>query len=343
MRLFLSVDVEGTTGLERLEEISRGLPGYHTFRQLMAGDANAVISGAIDGGATEIVVSDSHGYMCNIYPNDLKLGVLLKRGLINRQWCQMKTFDASFDAVIMIGYHAKAGSSHAILAHTWITGFRDVRVNGHSVPEPALNGYLAGAFGVPVVMLSGDNVVIEESRPVLGDIHYAQLKESLGFFKGKHLPIDRSRALLRDTAKAAVGAAAKIAPIKCELPVTIEVDLSADPVNDPALVARMDDNFRFIDQSVPKETKVLSDVDLILRTHPEVSSPKTGTVSFTCSDYPTAYRTLHSILGQIYERDIENMIDDLAVPSEYNRPDLEDIVGPDYPLNEIGPRRKAVA
>ena len=69
MRLFLSVDMEGTTGLERLEEIFRGLPGYDTFRQLMAGDANAVIRGAIEGGATEIVVSDLHGYMCNIYPN----------------------------------------------------------------------------------------------------------------------------------------------------------------------------------------------------------------------------------------------------------------------------------
>ena len=343
MRLFLSVDMEGTTGLERLEEIFRGLPGYDTFRELMAGDTNAVIRGAIEGGATEIVVSDSHGYMCNIYPNDLTPGVLLKRGLLNRQWCQMKTFDASFDAVIMIGYHAKAGSSDAILAHTWITGFRDVRVNGLSVPEPALNGYLAGAFGVPVVMLGGDDFVAKEAYPVLGDIHYVQVKESLGFFKGKHLPIDKSRALLRDTARAAVRSFSKIPPIKCELPVTIEVDLSADPVNDPALVARADDNFRFIDLSVPGAIKPLSDVDLILRTHPQVSSPKTGTVSFTCSDYPTAYRTLYSILGQIYERDIENMVDDLAVPKEYARPDLESIIGRDYPLNEIGERRKAAS
>ena len=183
MRLFLSVDMEGTTGLERLEEIFRGLPGYDTFRQLMAGDANAVIRGAIEGGATEIVVSDLHGYMCNIYPNDLTPGVLLKRGLLNRQWCQMKTFDGSFDAVIMIGYHAKAGSSDAILAHTWITGFRDVRVNGLSVPEPALNGYLAGAFGVPVVMLGGDDFVAKEAYPVLGDIHYVQVRSRLDFSK----------------------------------------------------------------------------------------------------------------------------------------------------------------
>ena len=225
MKLFISVDMEGTTGLERLEEIFRGLPGFDKFRQLMAGDANAVIQGAIDGGATEIVVSDSHGYMCNIYPDDLIQGVQLKRGQIKRRWCQMKTFDSSFDAAILIGYHAKAGTEDGILAHTWITGFRDVRVNGQSVPEPSLNTWLAGAFGVPVVMLSGDNYVIEQAMPVMGDIEYAQLKTSTGFFSGDHLPIDKTRPLLRETARRAVANAGKFKPAQCELPVTIEVDL----------------------------------------------------------------------------------------------------------------------
>ena len=235
MKLFVSVDMEGSTGLERLEEIFRGLPGFDTFRQIMAGDCNAVINGAVEGGADEIVVSDSHGYMCNMHPDDFVAGVQLRRGQLKRQYCQMKGFDGSFDAVILIGFHAKAGTTDAILAHTWITGFRDVRVNGHSVPEPSLNAYLAGAFGVPVVMLSGDDRVIEQSRPVLGNIHYAQLKKSLGFFKGDHLPIDRSRALLRETARRAVAEAARLPPVRCELPVTIEVDLSPDPVGDPAL------------------------------------------------------------------------------------------------------------
>ena len=338
MKLFVSVDMEGSTGLERLEEIFRGLPGFDTFRQVMAGDCNAVIKGAIDGGADEIVVSDSHGYMCNMHPDDLVQGVQLRRGQLKRQYCQMKGFDGSFDAVILVGFHAKAGTGDAILAHTWITGFRDVRVNGQSVPEPSLNGYLAGAFGIPVIMLSGDDRVIEQSQPVLGDIHYAQLKKSLGFFKGDHLPIDRSRKLLRDTAKRAVAEATHIAPARVELPVTIEVDLSADPVGDPALAARPDDNVRYIDKRWTEATLELSDVDLILRTHPDVTSPKRGTVAFTAGDYLSAYRTLHSILGEIYERDIENLIDLVAEPGTYARPDLENIVGRDYPLNEIGPR-----
>jgi D-amino peptidase len=326
MRIFVSVDMEGTSGLERLEEIFRGLPGFDRFRRMMAGDANAVIQGAIDGGADEIVVSDSHGYMCNLHPDDLVPGVQLKRGM-RRRWCQMKTVDVgTFDAALLIGYHAKAGTTEAILAHTWITGFRDVRVNGRSVPEPSLNTWLAGAFGIPVAMLSGDDFVVKQAQPVLGDdVEYAQVKRSTGFFSGEHLPLEESRRLLREAASKAVRSAAKRKPVVCETPVTIEVDLSPDPIADPPLGARPDDNERFVDH--PWEDRPLSDVDLILATHPETSSPRRGTISFTCEEYPTAYATLHSILLEIYERDIENLIDMVAKPEEYDRLGLDEVIG----------------
>jgi D-amino peptidase len=295
----------------------------------MAGDANAVIRGAIEGGADEIVVSDSHGYMCNIHPDDLVPGVQLKRGQMRRRWCQMKSFDTNFDAVLLVGYHAKAGSAEAILSHTWITSFLDVRVNGASVPEPSLNAYLAGAFGVPVVMLSGDDYVIEEARPVLGDIHYAQVKKSTSFSSGEHLPLEESRRLLRQTAREAVAGARGIATVQCQLPVTIELDRSPDPVEQAPLGARADDNLRYVDRTWEGEAP--SDVDLVLATHPTVTSPQRGTVSFTCEDYPTAYATLHSVLMEIYERDIENLIDIVAAPEEYERPDLDEIVGDHSP------------
>ena len=325
MKVFISVDMEGTSGLERLEEIFRGLPGFDRFRRLMAGDANAVVQGAIDGGADEIVVSDSHGYTCNIHPDDLVPGVRLKRGQLRRRWCQLKGLETDYDAVLLVGYHAKAGNQDAILAHTWITSFLDVRVNGQSVPEPSLNAWLAGALGVPVVMLSGDDHVIREASPVLGDIHYAQVKTSTGFFSGDHMPLADSRRLLRETARAAVAAAPSMKPVQAELPVTIEVDLSPDPVGEPPLGARPDDNQRYIDRAWGDEP--LSDVDLILATHPQVASPKRGTIAFTCEDYPTAYSTLHSILMEVYERDIENMVDLVAEPGTYARPDLGDIIG----------------
>jgi D-amino peptidase len=331
MKVFISVDMEGTSGLERLEEIFRGLPGFDRLRRLMAGDANAVVEGALAGGADEIVVSDSHGYMCNINPDDLVPGVRLKRGQLRRRWCQMKGFDEGFDAVLLVGFHAKAGNADAILSHTWITSFLDVRVNGQSVPEPSLNTWLAGAFGVPVVMLSGDDHVIRESRPVLGDIAYAQVKTSTGYTSGEHLPLDESRRLLRETARIAVAEAGGIAPVRCDLPVTIEVDLSPDPVEATPLGARIDDNERFVDR--PRSSGPLSDVDLVLMTHPQVTSPRRGTVAFTCDHYPTAYATLHSILMEVYERDIENLIDVVAAPREYDRPDLDALIG-DHPVTE---------
>lgn len=331
MKLFISVDMEGTSGLERLEEIFRGLPGFDRFRRLMAGDANAVIQGAIEGGADEIVVSDSHGYMCNINPDDLIPGVRLKRGQLRRRWCQMKGFEDDYDAVLLVGYHAKAGNADAILSHTWITSFLDVRVNGQSVPEPSLNTWLAGAFGVPVVMLSGDDHVIREARPVMGDIHYAQVKTSTGYFSGEHLPLEESRRLLRETARHAVADARGFKPVTVDLPVTIEVDLSQDPVEATPLGARPDDNQRFVD--VAWGDQPLSDVDLVLATHSNVTSPKPGTVAFTCEDFPTAYATLHSILGEVYERDIENLIDVVAEPHAYERPNLDEIIG-DHPATE---------
>jgi D-amino peptidase len=333
VKVFISVDMEGTSGLERLEEIFRGLPGYDRFRRLMAGDANAVVQGAIEAGADDIVVSDSHGYMCNIHPDDLVPGVRLKRGQMRRRWCQMKGLDNDYDVVLFVGYHAKAGNQDAILAHTWITSFLDVRVNGQSVPEPSLNALLAGSMGVPVAMLSGDDHVIREARPILGDVHYAQVKTSTGFFSGEHLPLDESRRLLRETARSAVAGAAAgaFSPVQCELPVTIELDLSPDPVHETPLGARPDDNQRFIDR--PWGDEPLSDVDLVLVTHPQVTSPGRGTVSFTCEDYPTAYATLHSILMEVYERDIENLVDIVAEPDAYERPGLGELIG-GHPVTE---------
>jgi hypothetical protein len=102
-------------------------------------------------------------------------------------------------------------------------------------------------------------------------------------------------------------------------------------VAETPLGARPDDNQRFVDREWGEEP--LSDVDLVLATHPQVTSPKRGTVAFTCEDYPTAYATLHSILMEVYERDIENLVDVVAEPGQYARPDIDDLIG-DHPVTE---------
>ena len=157
------------------------------------------------------------------------------------------------------------------------------------------------------------------------------MKTSSGYFSGTHLRLDESRRLLRDTARDAVASARGITPVEVDLPVTIELDLSPDPVEHTPLGARADDNQRFVDE--PWGDEPLSDIDLVLATHPGTTSPKPGTVAFTCEDFPTAYATLHAILAEVYERDIENLIDVVAEPEAYARTDLDDIVG-DHPVTE---------
>lgn len=329
MRVFISVDMEGISGVEKVEEIFRGMPAYQTFRQIMAGDVNAAIQGAIEGGATDVVVADSHGYMCNIRPKDVHQRARLRSGM-KRVLCQFKSLSNRFDAAFFIGYHSKAGTADGILSHTWIPAFKDVRVNGLSVGEYGLNGYLMGSFDVPPILLCGDDKTVSQAQSILGDIEYMAVKKSLGYFEGEHLPIAESHARIREAAKRAVErfSKARPSPPRAELPVTFELDLAR---HDNLLVTRMtEENLRFVDD----DTDVpISDVELIAGYEPvEIRGPET--VSFTFNRYVDAYNTLFRILLYFYERDIEWLLEEVADPEEYKR-DLSELVGAS-PLNYVG-------
>ena len=315
MRIFISVDMEGISGVEKIEEVFLGLPAYPTFRQVMAGDVNAAVQGALDGGASDIVVSDSHGYMCNIKKKDLHHKAHLKSGM-KRELCQFKGFNALFDAAFFVGYHSKAGTADGILSHTWIPAFQDVRVNGLSIGEYGLNGFLAGSMGVPVILLTGDDKTVEQARTVLGDIEYVAVKKSLGYFEGDHLPLSESHARIREAAKRAVQKAKKLrsAAIEVKLPVTFEIDLSH---KDNTLVTGMiSENARFLDDDRRDD---LSDLQLVQEYSPSVQLTGPDTVSFVCNRYPDAYNTLFAVMSHFYERDIEWLIEEVAKPEEYRR------------------------
>ena len=329
MRIFISVDMEGISGVEKVEEVFRGMPAYQTFRQIMAGDVNAAVQGAIDGGATDVVVADSHGYMCNIRPKDLHQRARLRSGM-KRVLCQFKGFSHRFDAAFFVGYHSKAGTQDGILSHTWIPAFKDVRVNGRSVGEYGLNGYLVGSFGVPVILLTGDDKTVQQAQPVLGEIEYVAVKKSLGYFQGEHLPLKESHARIREAAKRAVArfSRARPTPPKAELPVTFELDLAR---HENTLVTKMkEENLRFVDDDT---SGALADVELIAEHEPvQVRWPET--VSFTFNRYADAYNLLFRILMYFYERDIEWLLEEIADPERYKR-DFARLVG-DSPLNYVG-------
>lgn len=324
-RVFISADMEGTSGLERLEEIFRGLPGYDRFRRLMAGDVNAIVQGLVDAGIDEVLVADSHGYMKNLPPDAVHPDAYLKRGM-QRNLCQMKGFDPTFDAVVLSGYHARAGTDDAILSHTWIPEFQDVRVNGESVGEPSLNAYLAGAYGVPIIMLSGcDRTIAQASDEALGErVAYARTKESLGYFDGDHRPLEETRPLLRRTAERAVIDVDFHEPVRADVPVTVEVDVAADPFSSAEQNAHW---------MIPHRGDVTyTDAELVMEFVDGVERDG-ETIRFTYDNFPDAYRKLHEILLQIYERGIENLIDEVAEPEAYARPDFDEIVG-DHPITE---------
>ena len=323
--------MEGISGIERSSEIFQGLDGYELGRRLMAGDANAVIKGAIEGGATEIVVADSHGYMCNIRPSDLHPNVMLRSGMLRRTQTQAKGLNGSFDAFMMVGFHAKAGSD-AILAHTWIPGFLDVRVNHHSVPEPVMNAWYAGSLGVPTIFLSGDDVVIKESRDHLGEIEYVATKVSRGVEEGIHRPLSENRADLRAGARRAVESLLKRSPTILSGDVGVEVDLQVDPFATTFSGLLSDQNRRFIDREWGDDP--INDVDLMLATHPWLTIQKPGKFAFSTVGFKSAYLNLKAMLDEIYERDIQNLVDEQIHTVKYVRPELVDIIG-DYPVLDL--------
>ncbi len=333
MRVFISVDMEGISGLEKVEECFLGGPAYHIGRQIMAGDVNAAVQGAIDGGAEDIVVGDSHGYMCNIRPSDLHHKAKLKSGM-KRVLCQFKGFSHRFDAAFLIGQHSKAGTADGILSHTWIPAFKDVRVNGVSVGEYGLNAYLAGSYGVPIIMLSGDDKVCEQAKLIMGDIEYVEVKKSIGYFEGEHLPLKESHARIYEAAKRSVKAfsvknkASQPNPVTTSMPVNFEVDLASD-TND--LVHCMhDENHRFLDDDCDDE---LSDVALIAKYEP-VEFHWPGTVSFMFNRYQDAYNELFRILMYFYERDIEWLMEEISNPDKYHQR-LAQLAGEDSPFNYL--------
>ncbi len=140
-KVYVSVDMEGISGVSGSDQLSPGGSEYGRSRKLMAEDANAAIRGALAAGATDVVVNDSHGGQRNLLPEDLHPAARLISHSFKR-YGMMEGLDESFDAVLFIGYHAKAGSPGGLFAHTGSGVVRDLQINGRSVGEGGMNALL---------------------------------------------------------------------------------------------------------------------------------------------------------------------------------------------------------
>jgi D-amino peptidase len=180
IRIFISVDMEGLAGVVTASDVSPSGPDYAHFRAIMAAETNAAIDGAFRGGATEVLVRDSHGSKQNLLPNDVDPRARLLRGQGVGPRNMMEGIDSTFAAVVYIGYHAKAGTPNAILEHTSTGNVVDFAINGISLPEGGYNALVAGLYGVPVIFVAGDRAVVEQIRSLVGPIEGVAVKDEIG-------------------------------------------------------------------------------------------------------------------------------------------------------------------
>jgi len=180
LKVFISVDMEGITGVVNWEEVSRDGKDYDYFRRIMTKETNAAIEGALAAGATDILVRDSHGSARNILPDLLNKNAKLLRDWSGGFMSMMEGIDKSFDAVIFIGYHAKAGTPNALLEHTMTGNVLDISINGVSLPEAGVNALIAGYYDIPVVFVSGDMAICEQAKKLFGEVKTVPVKKGIG-------------------------------------------------------------------------------------------------------------------------------------------------------------------
>ncbi|HVM97162.1 MAG TPA: M55 family metallopeptidase [Candidatus Acidoferrales bacterium] len=238
MKVFISVDMEGISGLVRWADVVTNGLDFSRNRRFMTNDANAAIGGAFEGGATEVVVEENHGVeeLCDLLLDEIDPRCRVVRGAGRPTATTMAALDSSIGVVLFVGHHARAGSRPGIMAHTVsYQQFKAVRVNGRDCGESEIFTIRAGELGVPVGMVSGDQVVIAQLRARAPWVEGVEVKRALSNVAGDVIPPARTSAMIRSAARHAVErAAARDLQVYCDepSPYRIEVELRQDAGED---------------------------------------------------------------------------------------------------------------
>lgn len=223
LKIYVSVDMEGVVGAVTPDQLGPNGFEYQRFREFMTKETLAVVNGAKEMGATEFLVSDSHGNGENLLIEQFPKDVRIVRSWV-RPLGMMAGIDSTFDAVIFIGYHASTSNPRGVLAHTFSSAhFTRVMLNGKEISEGAFNAAIAGHFGVPVVMISGDDAAVAEVRSQVGNIEGAETKKTLGFNSAITLTPEASYELIGQKVKVALGRLNDFKPYVVKTPVIFEV------------------------------------------------------------------------------------------------------------------------
>lgn len=227
MRVFMSIDIEGISGLVSWSQC--GGPNGSTYdwafaRRRMTADTNAAIRGAKAAGATEIVLRDSHGSSKNLLFDELEPGVRLVSGHGSRTDGMMIGIDDRFDAAMLIGYHAMAGTAHGIMEHTISNRVHRMSIGGMPAGEIALSTGTAGAYRVPVVCVTSDDAGCAEAEALIPGVTTAQVKEGFGRYSGCLVDPDEAIARIEDAAKLGCERRSLVAPWQPTFPATLRIE-----------------------------------------------------------------------------------------------------------------------
>ena len=225
LKIYISADMEGVVGAVTGEQLGPGGFEYQRFREFMTAEVNAAIDAARAAGATEFVISDSHGNGQNLLIDKLPDDVTVIRSW-PRELSMMAGIDESFDGVIFIGYHASTANTRGVRAHTMSSAnITSLRLNGMEMTEGSMAAAAAGHFGVPVIMISGDDVAVAENQVLIGDIEGAVVKWAKGFHSAETLTPEAAYEVIRTRTMSAINRIEEFQPYILSTPIELELTL----------------------------------------------------------------------------------------------------------------------
>ncbi len=225
MKVYISADIEGITGITHDDQTFGTSSDYMQGRKWMTADVNAAIDGAIKAGADEIFVKDAHGNGRNIFLDDLRKEAYLIAGW-DVMGSMVQSIDDSFDALILIGYHSMVGTENGVLAHTMTGIVKQLSVNGKAIGEPELSSLTAGHYGVPIVFIAGDQTATKELCGFVGEIPHVITKYGMGRTTGRLVHPELNQEAITEGVYEALTNRSKFEPFQMERPLRMSLKLS---------------------------------------------------------------------------------------------------------------------
>jgi len=238
MKILIAADMEGVSGVVHWDQVDPKHKEYDRFRKLMTGDVNAAIRGAYEGGADELIVADGHAGGRNILIEELDARARLNSGSPS-YLAMVQGVDSGVEAAMFIGYHARSGSLNGILDHTWSGSVSNVWLNGQPWGEIGWNAAVCGHFGLPVILISGDQTACAEAGALLGPLERAEVKQAKGRMAAECLPPEVAQQVIQAAASRAVQrfqAGDAPQPLHLEPPLTVSLEFRTSDMADRAAI-----------------------------------------------------------------------------------------------------------